>query len=132
MPVVSFCPDHVGTTVDEYVRDASLAATSGAVVLFGLARAGSLSLLRTPSALGVGVAGALAVEAAFVADTPAGRLWESRTVQVGGTTAFLGGVAALAWVTGPWILAAACWGLATYFCLLALVLADVWDGDGTA
>lgn len=108
-----------------HLRDAVLAAASGAVLLGALAVAGSLASLADPGAAVAGVVAALAVEWLFVAETPAGTLWERRRVRAASVAALLGGSAALAWVTGPWILAAACWGVATYFALLALVLAGV-------
>lgn len=115
----------------DHLRDAVLAAASGSVLLATLAASDSIGSLSDPTAAVAGVAAALAVEGLFVADTPAASLWERRRVRVASAAALLGGCAALAWVTGTWILAAACWGLATYFALLALVLTGVWDADGT-
>ena len=115
--------------VVDYVRDASLALLCGVVLIGGLVRFDSLSLLTDPTALVVGVAGALVVKAAFVAGTPAGRLWERRAVQAGAVGALLAGAALVAWMAGPWILAAVCWGLATYFVLLAMVVTGVWNPE---
>lgn len=110
-------------------RDALLAATSGAVLLATLAVTGSLSTLARPAVAAAGVAAALAVEALFVADTPAAELWERRVVQVGSALALVGSAGVALLVAGPRVVAAACWGLATYFVLLALLLAGVWGAD---
>ncbi|QLH82929.1 hypothetical protein [Halosimplex pelagicum] len=110
-------------------RDAILAAASGGALLAVLAVTASLSLLGRPAVAAAGVCAALAVEALFVADTPAAELWERPAVQVGSATALVGGAGVAVWALGPWVVAAACWGLATYFGLLALLLAGVWSPD---
>ncbi|WP_415381202.1 hypothetical protein [Halosimplex sp. TS25] len=108
-------------------RDALLAAVSGAVLLAALAAAESLSLLVRPGSAAAGITAALAVEALFVVETPAGDLWERPAVRIGSVVALAGGGIAAVALGGPWVVAAACWGLATYFALLALVLTDVWN-----
>ncbi len=108
-------------------RDASLAAASGVALLAVLAVTESLSLLAEPRSAAAGVAAALAVEALFVAETPAGDLWERPVVQIGSLVALVAGGAVAVAVDGHWLVAAACWGLATYFVLLALLVAGVWN-----
>ncbi|WP_436930378.1 hypothetical protein [Halosimplex halobium] len=108
-------------------RDALLAAASAAVLLAVLAATGSLPLLTRPAAVATGIGAALAVEALFVADTPATDLWERPAVQVGSALALVAGAALAVWTAGAWLVAAACWGLATYFVLLALLVAGVWE-----
>lgn len=82
--------------------------------------------LVDPLAAGVGVAGALAVEAPFLAATPAAELWESLYVRTACVFALLSGSVAAAYLAGPVLVGAAVWGVATYFVLLAFVLAGVW------
>ncbi|WP_135364051.1 hypothetical protein [Halosimplex halophilum] len=108
-------------------RDALLAAASAAVLLVVLAATGSLSVLTRPGAAATGVVTALAVEALFVADTTVAYLWERPAVQVGSALALVVGGVLAVWTADPWLVAAACWGLATYFVLLALLVAGVWE-----
>jgi hypothetical protein len=115
--------------VQSTTRDALLAAVSAAVLLAVLAVAESLSLLARPAVAAVGVAAALAVEALFVADTPAADLWTRPGVRFRSALALVAGTALAAWTAGAWLVAAACWGLATYFCLLALLVAGVWEPE---
>lgn len=110
-------------------RDAILAATSAGALLVVLAVTASLSTLAQPAVVATGVGAALAVEALFVADTPAAELWERTAVQAGSATALVVGAGLAVWVLGPWVAAAACWGVATYFALLALLLAGVWGAN---
>ncbi|WP_436910107.1 hypothetical protein [Halosimplex marinum] len=110
-------------------RDALLAAASAALLLAVLAVAESLSLLARPAVAVVGATAALAVEALFVADTPAADLWTRPGVQVGSALALVAGAGLAVWAAGAWLVAAACWGLATYFCLLALLVAGVWEPE---
>ncbi|MFC7139021.1 hypothetical protein ACFQMA_04110 [Halosimplex aquaticum] len=115
------------TAPPSVARDALLAVVCGVALLTLLAVTESLSLLVRPGSAAAGIAAALAVEALFVADTPAGDLWERPAVQAGSVVALAaGGVVAVA-VGGRWFVAAACWGVATYFVLLALVLTGVWN-----
>ncbi|QLH77792.1 hypothetical protein HZS55_10975 [Halosimplex rubrum] len=109
-------------------RDALLATVSGGALLAVLAVTESLSPLGRPAVAVAGVGAALAVEALFVADTPVAELWVRPSVQVGSAAALLAGAGLATWALGPWVVAAACWGLATYFVLLALLLAGVWGG----
>ena len=110
-------------------RDAILAATSAGALLAVLAVTASLSALARPAVVATGVGAALAVEALFVADTPAAELWERPAVQAGSATALVVGAGLAVWALGPWVVAAVCWGLATYFGLLGLLLAGVWGAD---
>ncbi|MFB6139796.1 MAG: hypothetical protein ABEJ26_05110 [Halosimplex sp.] len=110
-------------------RDAALATLCGAALVAALAISGSLSALFEPASAAAGVAVALAVEALFVFDTPASDLWERPAVRVGSAVALAtGGALALA-AGGPRVVAALCWGLGTYFALLALLLAGIWTPD---
>lgn len=104
-------------------RDAALALFAGAVLLGSLRVVGALSALLQSRAVVVGVGGALFVEALFVAPTPVARWWERPSVQVGATVALVGGSLLVARRSGPWVFAAACWGLLTYFVLLVGVVA---------
>lgn len=115
--------------MDPRVRDALLAAGCGVALLGALAWLDATAVLWQPTAAASGITGALLVEAAFVADTPARRLWERRSVQAVSVAVLLGGGAVAAVVFGPWALAAACWGLATYFALLALLVSGRWPGE---
>ncbi|WP_459191985.1 hypothetical protein [Halosimplex sp. J119] len=108
-------------------RDATLAAASGAAMVAVLAVTESLSLLTRPTSAATGVGAALVVEALFVADTPAGELWKRRKVRIGSAVALVVGAGVAVAAGGLWLVAAACWGLATYFVLLALLVAGIWD-----
>ena len=117
--------------MDSTARDATLAAASAVSLVAALAVTDSVSLLLRPLSVGVGVTAALAVEALFVADTPAGDLWGRPTVQVGSAVALVAAGALAVAAGAVWLVAAACWGLATYFFLLALLLTGVWAPDGS-
>jgi len=108
--------------VNLYVRDGALAGGSGAVLLVVLASRGDLSALLSIRSAAAGIVTALAVEALFLADTRVGELWARPSVQLAGVVIVVGGGLALARVFGPRALAAACWGLATYFGVLAVVV----------
>lgn len=110
----------------DHRRDAVLAACC-AVVLLGVLSVGDWTwALVDPVAVVVGVVGALAVEALFLAETPAVDLWERLSVRAASIFALLFGAVAAAYLVGPVLVGAAVWGLATYFVLLALALADIW------
>ncbi len=110
----------------DYRRDAALAACC-TFVLGGVLAVGNWSwTLVEPVSVVVGVGGALAVEALFVADTPAAKLWEQPYVRSACVFALLFGAVGVASLAGPVLVGAAVWGLATYFVLLALALAGVW------
>jgi hypothetical protein len=113
--------------VTDFLRDALLATASGVALLAGLALTESLALLADPTAAAAGVVVALLVEAAFVAGTPAGRLWERPLVRRLAVAAFVVGAVAIARVGDPRVFAAGLWGIATYFALLFLVLTGVWN-----
>ena len=102
-----------------YRRDAGFALLCGLGLLAFLGWAGALHTLRSVPAVAVGVTGALGIEALFVRDTPVGSLWERRGVRAGSAFALLAGAVGLTTLVGPIVVAAACWGLATYFALLA-------------
>jgi hypothetical protein len=113
--------------VNPTTRDVLLAGTSGAVLLALLTVTASLSLLARPETAAVGVGVALLVEALFVVDTPAVELWERRSVRLVSAAALIGGAVLAVATAGRWLVAAACWGLAAYFALLALLVSGVWD-----
>ena len=108
----------------DYRRDAGSALFCGLVLVAYLRWAGALDTLWTESAVAVGVAGALGVEALFVLDTPAASLWERRGVRTASAVALLACAGGLAARLGPVVVAAACWGLVTYFVILAVSLSD--------
>jgi len=111
-------------------RDAAFAGLSGASLLAFLVLTGDAAALASFPAAVTGVAAALAIEAAFVADTPVRTLWERRGVRLASAAALVAGALGLAAVGGPLVVAAACWGLATYFALLVLALAGYWGDAG--
>lgn len=106
----------------EYRRDAGFALLCGVALVGYLSWVGGTGTLRSAPAAAVGVTGALGIEALFVLDTPVASLWERRGVRAGAAVALLVAVAGLTTVLGPAVVAAACWGLATYFAILAMVL----------
>ncbi|MFY4812953.1 hypothetical protein ACOJIV_09720 [Haloarcula sp. AONF1] len=87
-----------------------------------LRQTGALGTLRSGSAVAVGVACALGVEALFVFDTPVASLWERRGVRTASAVALIACAVGLAVLVGPVVVAAACWGLITYFGILAVSL----------
>jgi len=105
-----------------YRRDALLAALTLGTLLSVLAVERSIHALTRPIAPVAGVAGALLVEGAFLRSGAVAALWERPIVQFGSTLAVLVGGLTLAAVAGPTVVATLCWGLATYFVLLAAVL----------
>ena len=107
-------------------RDALLASASGVVPLAVLAVTESLSLLGRVDAAVAGVGLALFVEALFVAGTRAVELWERRAVRLTVLAVLVVGSVLAVAVTGQWLVAAACWGLATYFVLLGLLVSGMW------
>jgi len=112
--------------VTDYRRDAALAACC-TVVLLGVLSVGDWAwTLVDPVAAVVGVAGALAIEALFVADTPVAGLWEYLYFRTASVFALLFGAVAAAYLVGPVVVGAAVWGLATYFVFLGLALAGLW------
>lgn len=110
----------------DYRRDAVLAACCAFVLLGVLAVGDWTWTLVDPVAAVVGVAGALAIEGLFVADTPVAACWEHLSVRTASVFALLLGAVAAAYLVGPVLVGAAVWGLATYFVLLGFALAGVW------
>lgn len=113
--------------MDPRHRDGLLAAVGLAVLLAGSAATVGPGVLLDPAAAAMGVAGALALEAAFLryADRLL-PLWERRGVPAASLLGLLAvGVAALLYE--PRLVGALAWGLATYLLLLACVLAGVWN-----
>lgn len=106
----------------DFRRDAAFAGLSGVCLLASLFLTGEAAALGTLPAAAAGVGSALALEAVFVADTPVQTLWERRGVRLASAAALVVALG-LAAVSGPLVVAAACWGLATYFVLLVIVLA---------
>jgi len=113
--------------VQPTTRDALLAGASGTALLALLTLTASLSLLARPETAAAGVGAALLVEALFVADTRAVELWERRSVRLVSVAVLVAGSILAAGVAGQWLVAATCWGLATYFVLLGLLVSGVWD-----
>ncbi|WP_336328991.1 hypothetical protein [Haloarcula sp. CGMCC 1.2071] len=106
----------------DYRRDAGFALLCGLVLVAYLRQTGAVETLWSESAIAVGVAVALGVEALFVLDTPVAALWERRGVRTTSAVALLGVAGGLAVFLGPVVVAATCWGLVTYFGILAVCL----------
>ncbi|KAA9396729.1 hypothetical protein Har1130_02640 [Haloarcula sp. CBA1130] len=106
----------------DYRRDAGFALLCGLALVAYLWQTGAHEALWSKSVVAVGVAGALGVEALFVLETPVASLWERRGVRTASAIALVGGAGGLAVFLGPVIVAAACWGLITYFLILAVSL----------
>ncbi|MDT3433317.1 hypothetical protein [Haloarcula sp. 1CSR25-25] len=106
----------------DYRRDAGAALLCGLALVAYLGQVGALDTLRSGAAVAVGVTGALGVEALFVLDTPVASLWERRGVRTASAAALLACAGGLAVLVGPVIVAAVCWGLVTYFVVLAVSL----------
>jgi hypothetical protein len=109
--------------VQNYRRDATLAAAVLSVLVGLLAWRGRLDALLGPIPAVVGVAGALAIEAAFLTVPTVARAWDRPAIQVAGTLAVLAGALVAFSVAGAAAVAAVCWGLLAYFGLLAVALA---------
>jgi len=112
--------------VTDFRRDAAVAACCGALLLGALAVTDAVDELSNPVAVAVGVLGAAAVEATFLADTPVADWWTRPWVRAASALVLLGGALGAALVVGPVVVAAACWGLATYFVFLAVAVAGYW------
>lgn len=114
-------------------RDGVLAAavTVGVLLVARATGVDATRLLRIGPLL-VGAVGALALEL-LMARFPgvSRRLWSQPCVQALAVAVVLGGGVLLAVVVGPWVFSAVLGGLATYFVLLALVLAGVVPGPET-
>jgi hypothetical protein len=108
--------------VQPHLRDGLLAVVVGSGCLAALVAIDALGSLGRPVPALVGVGGALAIETLFLTGTPAADLWERPAIQAAGVVATLGGGLAAAWLLGPWLLAAICWGIATFFAVLAAML----------
>jgi hypothetical protein len=96
----------------------ALTVASGAVLLFILGVRDAVVTLTDPRAVLLGVGGGLVVEALFLAGTRVGEWWERRWVPAASALALvLATLGGAAWL-GPLVVAAACWGLATYVVVL--------------
>jgi len=102
-------------------RDGALAClTLVALVVVGTHAVGVHPFL-SPRAVGVGVAGALGLEWAFLASPALATGWERRGVPLASAAAVvLVAVVLVPWA--PWLVGAAAWGLVTYGSLLGCVL----------
>jgi len=108
-----------------YRRDALLALCVLVVCLGVLRVERALGTLLSPVTLLAGVAVALLAEMVFLRSGMVATLWERPSIQIGSTVTLLAGGLLSYLALGPPVLAALCWGLATYFCLLgALLLLD--------
>lgn len=110
-------------------RDALLGVGSGAALVAVLTVSGSLDALLDPRTAALGVSVGVVVEAAFVADTPVAAWWERPGIPALSALGLVGSAGAAVAFVGPAAVAAACWGLATYFGALALVESGHWPGD---
>ena len=107
------------------VRD-GLLATAGLLGLVAVAvRTAGVDILLAPQAIGSGVVGAVAVEAAFLRypEILLAR-WEQRGVPLLALVAVFAGGLLAATVT-PWLLAVPVWGLVVYLLLVGCVLVGV-------
>jgi hypothetical protein len=112
--------------VTDFRRDGAVAACCGVVLLGVLAATDAVGELATPLAVALGVSGAVVVEAAFLAETPVADWWRRPWVRIAGALTLVGGALGAALLVGPTVVAAACWGLATYFVFFAVALAGYW------
>lgn len=106
-----------------YRRDALLAAAVAVALLGVLATRGALEALLAPVSITGGVVSALLVEALFLRSDFVASLWKRPVVHVGGGLGVVAGGLVAYSLAGPTVLAALCWGLATYFLLLGALLA---------
>lgn len=106
----------------DYRRDAGFALLCGLALVAYLRQVGAVDTLWSASAIAVGVAGALSVEALFVLETPVASLWDRRGVRTAAAIALVVCAVGLAVFLGPVVAAAAYWGLVTYFVMLAVGL----------
>lgn len=104
-------------------RDLTLAAASGTVLLTLLGFLGAVDALADPRTAALGVGAGVAVEAAFLAGTRVVEWWERPRVAPASAVGLVVGAAAVAAWLGPVVVAAACWGVATYLVVLAGTLA---------
>ena len=111
--------DDVTTTTR---RDALLAALASAGLLALLVSQDAVGALAGPVAITGGVTGALVVELGFLRSTTVQDLWRRPLVQVGSTAAVLAAGTIAYTAGGAAVIAALCWGLATYFVLLGAVV----------
>ncbi len=107
----------------EFRRDALLAGCVLGGLVAVLAATDAAARLFDPVAAGLGVAGALRVEVAFLRSATVARLWRRPAVQLSGAFVVTAGGALGYALVGPAVVVALCWGIATYFCLLCVVLA---------
>jgi hypothetical protein len=104
-------------------RDLTLAAASGAVLLTVLGFFDAVDALADLRAVALGVGTGVAVEAAFLAGTRVVEWWKRPRVAPASAVGLVVATAAVAAWLGPVVVAAACWGLATYLVVLAGTLA---------
>jgi hypothetical protein len=109
-----------------YAGDAAIALASGAVLLGALAVTDDLGMLGEWRAVAAGLAGGVVVEALFLAGTPVAEWWDRPWVGPASGLGLVVGAVGLALWLGPVVVAAACWGLATYFSLLVLAALGRW------
>jgi len=109
--------------VTDFRRDALLAGCTLGGLVAVLAATGAAARPFDPIAVGLGVAGALAVEFVFLRSATVERLWRRSAVQLSGAVVVTGGGALGYLLVGPAAVVALCWGIVTYFCLLGVVLA---------
>lgn len=110
-------------------RDAALATLALLVLLGGLATWDALPELWDVRAVAGGLAAGVAVELAFVALEPAEAVWNRPMVPVASAVGLVAGGVLAGMVLGPVVLAAACWGLVTYFATLVLAVLGRWPVD---
>lgn len=104
-------------------RDALLAGCTLGGLVAVLAATDAAARLFDPVAAGLGIAGALAVEFAFLRSATVARLWRRPAVQLSGTFVVTAGGVLGYLLVGPAAVVALCWGIVMYFCLLGVVLA---------
>ena len=107
----------------DFRRDALLAGCTLGGLVAVLAVTDAAARPFNPVAAGLGVAGALAVEFAFLRSATVTRLWRRPAVQLSGAVVVTAGGVLGYLLVGPAAVVALCWGIVTYFCLLGVVLA---------
>ncbi|PSP15607.1 hypothetical protein BRC62_06990 [Halobacteriales archaeon QH_10_67_13] len=107
----------------DFRRDALLAGCTLGGLVAVLAATDGAARPFDPVAVGLGVAGALAVEVAFLRSATVARLWRRPAVQLSGAVVVTAGGALSYVLVGPAAVVTLCWGIVTYFCLLSVVLA---------
>jgi hypothetical protein len=110
------------TRTRELLRDALLALLALGGLLGWLLGRGEARALRSPLSIVLGVSGSLLLEWAMLSRADlTRRLWDRREVRVGSLAGVVFGGISLG-RAGARLVAALCWGLLAYLCLVVTVL----------